>query len=75
MWLGYNKITGIISIQDTFNQDTLEGSYGLIPLLGIDIWEHAYYLQYKNNKKEYLNNIWNIINWKNVNMRYINAKN
>ncbi|PMD48968.1 hypothetical protein L207DRAFT_550731 [Hyaloscypha variabilis F] len=43
---------------------------GKKPLLGIDMWEHAYYLQYLNDKKEYVNGIWNIINWSVVEKRF-----
>jgi superoxide dismutase, Fe-Mn family len=56
------------------NQDPLQGTTGLVPLLGIDVWEHAYYLQYKNVRPDYVNNIWKIVNWSDVSERLKAAK-
>merc|ERR1712168_16822 len=47
-WLGYNKAANKLQIATCANQDPLEATTGLVPLFGIDVWEHAYYLQYKN---------------------------
>jgi len=73
--LGYNKEEDRLQIVSCANQDPLSThSTPLIPLLGIDVWEHAYYLQYKNARPDYLKAIWKIVNWKNVNERLEAAK-
>lgn len=72
-WLGYCPETNDINYAACSNQDALK-TKGLIPLLGVDVWEHAYYLQYKNVRAEYLKNIWRIVNWANVEERYHIAK-
>lgn len=69
-WLGLNKSSGQLEIAVCDNQDPLV-TKGLIPLLGIDVWEHAYYLQYKNVRADYVKAIWGIINWQNVSERFL----
>jgi superoxide dismutase, Fe-Mn family len=69
-WLGYCPNSKHILIYTCANQDPLEGTTGIIPLLGIDVWEHAYYLQYKNARPDYLKAIWQVVNWTNVCERY-----
>ncbi|CAH8628375.1 unnamed protein product [Schistosoma bovis] len=69
-WLGYNPNTKRLQIATCANQDPLEGTTGLKPLLGIDVWEHAYYLQYKNVRPDYVKAIWDIINWSDVAKRF-----
>lgn len=71
-WLGYNRDGARLEIETCQNQDPLI-TKGLVPLLGIDVWEHAYYLQYKNVRPEYVKSIWEIINWSNVAERYAQA--
>nr|AXZ78382.1 SOD [Scophthalmus maximus] len=73
-WLGYDKESGRLRVAACSNQDPLQGTTGLIPLLGIDVWEHAYYLQYKNVRPDYVKAIWNVINWENVTERLQSAK-
>lgn len=71
-WLGYHKEKKCLRILTCQNQDPLS-TLGYVPLLGIDVWEHAYYLQYKNARPDYLKAIWGIVNWKNVEERYAEA--
>ncbi|EDO49016.1 predicted protein [Nematostella vectensis] len=65
-WLGYDKVNKRLAIATCFNQDPLQPTTGLVPLLGIDVWEHAYYLQYKNVRPDYVKAIYDVINWTNV---------
>ncbi|THH04215.1 hypothetical protein EW145_g5686 [Phellinidium pouzarii] len=69
-WLGYNTSSKKLEVVTTANQDPLLSH---IPLIGIDIWEHAFYLQYKNVKPDYLNAIWNVINFKEAEQRFLSA--
>lgn len=69
-WLAWCKQHKHLTIRTCANQDPLFATTGLIPLLGVDVWEHAYYLQYKNARPDYLKNIWKVVNWMNVTERF-----
>jgi len=71
-WLVYNPILKKLEVYSTSNQDC-PLSEGKIPLLLIDVWEHAFYLHYLNKKADYVSAIWNVINWKKVNELYEKA--
>ena len=72
-WLGYDKASKSLKVATCANQDPLLATTGLVPLFGIDVWEHAYYLQYKNVRPDYVNAIWKLVNWKDVGKRYDEA--
>nr|ABR08302.1 putative mitochondrial Mn superoxide dismutase [Galleria mellonella] len=72
-WLGYNKQLKKLQIATCQNQDPLQATTGLIPLFGIDVWEHAYYLQYKNVRADYVKAIFDVANWQDISSRYENA--
>jgi Fe-Mn family superoxide dismutase len=75
-WLCVHK-GGKIEICSTPNQDNplMPGvSCGGTPILGLDVWEHAYYLNYQNRRPDYINAFFNVINWNEVEKRYAEAK-
>uniref|UniRef100_T1ILY4 Superoxide dismutase n=1 Tax=Strigamia maritima TaxID=126957 RepID=T1ILY4_STRMM len=73
-WLGFNTQNKKLQIATCANQDPLQATMGLVPLFGIDVWEHAYYLQYKNVRPDYVKAIFNIANWADVAQRFQKAK-
>ncbi|NLE70164.1 MAG: superoxide dismutase [Clostridiales bacterium] len=60
---------GKLAVTKTANQDS-PLTKGQIPILGVDVWEHAYYLKYQNRRPEYLGNFWKVVNWDEVSRRY-----
>ncbi|MGQ3481278.1 MULTISPECIES: superoxide dismutase [unclassified Paenibacillus] len=71
-WLVVGK-DGKLAITSTPNQDSPLFE-GLTPVLGLDVWEHAYYLKYQNKRPDYIAAFYNVINWDEVNKRYAAAK-
>ena len=65
---------GKLKAYATANQDSPLMN-GDVPILGVDVWEHAYYLKYQNKRDEYLKNWWSIVNWETVERNWVNAQN
>ena len=72
-WAWLVMENGKLAITSTANQDSplMEGK---TPILGLDVWEHAYYLKYKNVRPDYIEAFWNVVNWEEVNNRLSTAK-
>lgn len=64
---------GELSVISTPNQDS-PLIQGFLPILGLDVWEHAYYLKYQNRRPDYISAWWNVVNWEEVQMRFQAAK-
>ena len=65
---------GRLEVATCSNQDPLQATTGLVPLMGIDVWEHAYYVDYRNVRPDYVKAIWDVINWDVVGQRLAAAK-
>ncbi|SFJ89999.1 superoxide dismutase, Fe-Mn family [Marinilactibacillus piezotolerans] len=72
-WAWLVLTDGKLEVIDTLNQDS-PLSLGKTPILGLDVWEHAYYLNYQNKRPEYISAFWNVVNWDEVAKRYEAAK-
>ena len=72
VWLAADNKGAISIIKESNAGNPL--TKGLVPLLTFDVWEHAYYLDYQNLRADYLNNLWNILDWSVIENRYLNRK-
>ncbi len=76
-WVCVDNTTKDLKICSTPNQDNplmnLPGIEQGTPIIGIDVWEHAYYLKYQNLRKDYLQAVWSLLDWNRINDRYVAA--
>jgi Fe-Mn family superoxide dismutase len=73
-WLVYDNKDASLKVTSTANQDS-PLTDGLTPIIGLDVWEHAYYLKYHNVRPDYIEAFWNLVNWDFVNEQFAAAKN
>lgn len=71
-WAWLSVKDGKLVVSSTANQDN-PLSEGATPILGLDVWEHAYYLNYQNRRPDYVKSWWNVVNWKAVAEKYTKA--
>ncbi|ASK28772.1 superoxide dismutase [Chryseobacterium sp. T16E-39] len=73
VWL-YVKFNGSLAVSSTPNQDNpmmdIQSTNRGFPILGIDVWEHAYYLAYQNKRADYLDSFWSVLDWASVEKKY-----
>jgi len=69
-WLAYDSAAKLIKVTSTANQDTPAMKAGVVPLLGLDVWEHAYYLKHQSRRKDYVEAFWEVVNWKEAATRF-----
>ncbi|ULO06984.1 superoxide dismutase [Paenibacillus sp. 19GGS1-52] len=72
-WAWLTVKDGKLAVTSTPNQDN-PISEGATPILGLDVWEHAYYLNYQNKRPDYIKAFWNVVNWEEVGKRYESSK-
>jgi Fe-Mn family superoxide dismutase len=72
-WAWLVKAGGKVDITSTANQDSpvMEGKF---PVMGLDVWEHAYYLKYQNRRPDYIGAWWNVVNWEEIERRFNSSK-
>jgi Fe-Mn family superoxide dismutase len=70
-WLAKNKVTGALSIVSTSNAQTPITNPELEPIMTCDVWEHAYYIDYRNARLKYVENFWNNLNWDFVSTNFV----
>jgi superoxide dismutase, Fe-Mn family len=72
-WAWLVKHGGKVDVISTANQDSpvMEGKF---PVMGLDVWEHAYYLKYQNKRPDYISAWWNVVNWEEIESRFNSAK-